>query len=168
MTTVAVVIPNFNGERILGACLSAIGAQTRAPDEVVVVDNGSSDGSVALLRESFPDVRVVALPRNEGFAGGVNRGVPATSGDRVAILNSDARPQPAWLETLLAAPAPGDVWQWGSVLVSPETGLVESAGDQWSDAGYAYKLGRGTPVADLPAEPYFVFAAPGAAPLVPA
>jgi GT2 family glycosyltransferase len=164
VTTVSVVIPNFNGERLLGACLEALRAQTRPPDEILVVDNGSSDGSLALLRR-FRDVTVRALDRNRGFAGASNRGVQATGGELVAVLNSDARPEPGWLATLLAAPVPNDVWQWGGVLLTPD-GRVESAGDQWHDDGYAYKLGRGADPAELPDAPYPVFAAPGAAPLM--
>lgn len=163
--TVAVVIPNFNGEAILPGCLGALRAQTRHPDEIAVVDNASSDGSLELLARDFPEVRVLAQKRNHGFAGGVNRGIVATSSDLVAVLNSDARPAPDWLEVLLGAPAPGHVWQWGSVLVSTD-GKVESAADHWDDRGFAYKLGRGMDPADLPEEPYEVFAAPGAAPLM--
>jgi GT2 family glycosyltransferase len=163
--TVSVVIPNFNGERLLPSCIAALRAQTRPPDEIVVVDNGSRDGSLELLYAS--GVRVVALPRNLGFAGGANRGIAAASGDLVCVLNSDARPEPRWLERLLdeVARSGDDVWAWGSVLVSAE-GLVESAGDHWDDAGYAYKLGRGRPLVELPADPYPVFAPPGAAPLL--
>lgn len=162
---VAVVVPNFNGERILPACLEALRAQSRPPDEVLVVDNGSSDGSRTLLARDFPEVQVLELPRNLGFAGGANRGVRATTSPLVAVLNSDARPAPDWLEILLAAPAPDHIWQWGSVLVSAPDGRVESAGDHWSDEGYAYKLARGIEPEELPNEPYEVFAAPGAAPL---
>jgi GT2 family glycosyltransferase len=161
---VSVVIPNFNGERLLPSCLAALRAQTRLPDEVLVVDNGSHDGSVALLRREHRDVRVLAQGRNLGFAGGANRGIEAACGDLVAVLNSDARPAPDWLERLLAAPRDPDVWAWGSVLVSP-AGTIESAGDLWRDEGYAYKFLRGRPLSALPADPYRVFAPPGAAPL---
>lgn len=160
---VAVVVPNFNGETILTACLDALGRQTVPPAEVLVVDNASSDGSRELL--AARGVRVLALDRNHGFAGGADRGVAATSAPLVAVLNSDARPAPDWLERLLAAPRPEHVWCWGSVLVSPSTGAIESAGDLWSDRGFAYKLARGRPLSELPDDPYEVFAAPGAAPL---
>ena len=167
MSGVAVVIPNYNGERLLPSCLAALAAQTVAPEEIVVVDNGSADGSLALLAREYPHVKTVALDHNHGFAGGANRGVAATSAPLVAVLNSDARPAPDWLQLLTAhaARATAEVWCWGSILVSPETGLVESAGDHWHDDGYAYKLAKGTSQQELPAEPYDVFAAPGAAPL---
>ena len=162
---VSIVIPNFNGERLLPSCLAALAAQTVAPDQVVVVDNGSRDRSVELLRRDHPEVEVVPLSRNHGYAGAANRGVAHATGELVAILNSDARPAPDWLAELLAAPRDGDVWAWGSVLLRPGGELVESAGDHWHEAGFASKLLSERPVAELPREPYEVVAPPGAAPL---
>jgi len=163
---VAIVIVNFDGERLLPACLAALGAQTLAPDEIVVADNGSRDGSLALLRAHHPDVQIVALGHNHGFAGGANRGVAATHAPWVCVLNSDATPQPDWLERLMAAPRDARrTWALGSVLVSAATGRIESAGDQYDPAGFAYKLLRDRPLSELPSEPYRVFAAPGAAPV---
>jgi GT2 family glycosyltransferase len=162
---VAVVIVNFDGERLLPECLAALHAQTLAPAEVLVADNGSRDGSLALLRAHHPDVGVVELGRNLGFAGGANRGVAATSAPWVCVLNSDATPAPDWLARLTAAPRDRRTWALGSVLVSASTGRIESAGDQYSPQGYAYKLLRDRPLSALPSEPYRVFAAPGAAPV---
>ena len=162
---VAVVIVNYNGERLLPDCLAALAAQAQAPTQIVVADNGSRDGSLALLRAHHPDVTVLELGHNFGFAGGANRGVAATRAPWVCVLNSDATPAPDWLAQLMAAPRDARVWALGSVLVSAATGRIESAGDQYSPAGYAYKLLRDRPLADLPAAPYPVFAAPGAAPV---
>jgi GT2 family glycosyltransferase len=162
---VAVVIVNYNGERLLPDCLAALAAQTLAPGEIVVADNGSRDGSLALLRTHHRHVRVLELGHNLGFAGGANRGVRATAAPWVCVLNSDARPAPDWLAELCAAPRDERTWALGSVLVSAATGRIESAGDQYSAAGYAYKLLRDRPLEDLPAAPYAVFAAPGAAPV---
>ena len=162
---VAVVIVNYNGERLLPDCLAALAAQTRAPAEIVVADNGSRDGSVALLRAQHPHVRVLELGRNHGFAGGANRGVQATAAPWVCVLNSDATPAPDWLARLTAAPRDERTWALGSVLVSAATGRIESAGDQYDPAGFAYKLMRDRPLTELPSTPYPVFAAPGAAPV---
>jgi len=74
---VAVVVPNWNGRRWLPGLFDSLDAQTRAPDEVVVVDNGSIDGSVEWLRER--GVRTVSLYRNTGFAHAANRGIEAVS-----------------------------------------------------------------------------------------
>lgn len=162
---VAIVVVNYNGERLLPACLDALARQSVAPAEIVVADNGSADGSLALLRREHPGVRVLPLGRNHGFAGGANRGVAATTAEWVCVLNTDAAPAPDWLEQLFADEAPGDVWALGSVLVSPESGRIESAGDQYALDGRAFKLLTGEPLDALPGDPYPVFAAPGAAPV---
>jgi GT2 family glycosyltransferase len=162
---VAVVILNYNGERLLPSCLAALAAQTRPPAEILVADNGSRDGSLAHVRAHHPDVAVVELGHNYGFAGGANRGVAATGAPWVCVLNSDATPAPDWLAQLAAAPRDERTWALGSVLISAASGRIESAGDQYAPAGYAYKLLRDRPLTELPGEPYRVFAAPGAAPV---
>jgi GT2 family glycosyltransferase len=162
---VAVVVVNYDGERLLPDCLAALAAQTLAPDEILVADNGSRDRSLALLQAKHPEVATLALGRNFGFAGGANRGVAATAAPWVCVLNSDATPAPDWLGQLMTAPRGGRTWALGSVLVSAATGRIESAGDQYAPQGYAYKLLRGRPLDELPADPYAVFAAPGAAPV---
>jgi hypothetical protein len=162
---VAVVIVNYNGADLLPDCLASLAAQTVAPAEIVVADNGSRDRSLALLRGEHPRVRALELSRNHGFGGGANRGVAATTAPWVCVLNSDATPSPQWLEALARFAAGDRVWSLGSALVSATTGLIESAGDCYAPEGYAYKLLRERPVADLPIEPYRVFAAPGAAPV---
>jgi len=160
-----VVVPNWNGAAYLGLTLDSLRAQLRPADDVIVVDNGSTDGSRQLLAERYPDVQVVALQRNTGFAGAANAGIRAARGDLVAVLNNDARPRPDWLARLVAQPDDPRVWAWGSVLVSPD-GTVESAGDHYDPKGYAYKMAVGGRLTDLPAEPYEVFAPPGASPLM--
>lgn len=165
MPSVGIVIVNYNGAELLPACLDALRRQTVAPDEIVVADNGSSDGSLPLLHAEHPDVRTVEIGRNTGFAGGANRGVAATGTEWVCVLNSDAEPAPDWLERLFAAPRTDAVWSLGSVLLHMDGERIESAGDQYHPDGFAYKLLREEPVTALPGAPYPVFAAPGAAPV---
>ena len=97
------MIPNWNGLRWLPECLGALAAQTRPADEVIVVDNGSHDGSLGYLRDEHPDVRVLAQGRNTGFAYAANRGIEAASGELVALLNTDVVLSPEWLERVAAA-----------------------------------------------------------------
>ena len=100
---VAVVIVNFNGGEVVERSLEALAAQTRAPDRTIVVDNASTDGSPDRIAERFPDVELIRLERNAGFAGGNNAGVRAADDcELVALLNPDAFPEPTWLERLLA------------------------------------------------------------------
>jgi GT2 family glycosyltransferase len=95
--TAAVVIPNWNGARWLPGCLDSVGRQTRPPADVVVVDNGSVDGSRELLAERYPDVRVLALERNRGFAAAANRGIEVVDTEAVALVNTDVVLEPDWL-----------------------------------------------------------------------
>lgn len=98
---VAAVIPQWNRAELLGTLLENLRLQTRQFDEVIVVDNGSADGSADVAKRA--GARVVRLERNYGFAVAVNRGVAATDAEWVAILNNDVTLDPAWLERLLAA-----------------------------------------------------------------
>ena len=103
-TSASVVIPNWNGRDLLERYLpSVIDALAGHPaNEIIVVENGSTDGSAAMLRERFPSVRVLALDRNLGFGGGSNAGFRAAKNDIVVLLNSDMRVQPDFLAPLLA------------------------------------------------------------------
>ena len=100
----SVVIPNWNGryllERYLPSVISALDGNPA--NEIIVVDNGSSDGSAEFLSRNFPSVRILALERNLGFGGGSNAGVRAAANDIVVLLNSDMRVAPDFLQPLLA------------------------------------------------------------------
>jgi GT2 family glycosyltransferase len=100
---VAVVIPNFNGARWLPGVLGSVAAQTRPPADVLVVDDGSTDGSAALLGERFPGVRVLALGANGGFARAANAGIAAVSAEAVALVNTDVVLAPDWIQRAAAA-----------------------------------------------------------------
>jgi GT2 family glycosyltransferase len=97
---VSVVIPVWNGRRWLEGCLASIVHQTEGVHEVIAVDNGSVDGSVAHLREAHPGVRVLELGANTGFAHAVNQGIRLATGDYVALLNTDVELAPDWVARL--------------------------------------------------------------------
>jgi len=100
---VSVVIPNWNGENFLPLCLDSLGRQTYPYLEVIVADNGSTDGSLALLARDYPDVKVVALAENRGYAGGVNAGFRVAAGQILVAFNNDAEADRHWIEELVAA-----------------------------------------------------------------
>jgi GT2 family glycosyltransferase len=95
---VTVIIPNWNGRRWLPACLDAIADQTQAPAEVIVVDNGSHDGSCEYLTAAHPEVRVIPLGHNTGFAHAANRGIAAATSPFVALINTDVVLGRDWVE----------------------------------------------------------------------
>jgi GT2 family glycosyltransferase len=100
-----VIIVNYNGAHLLPPCLDAVHAQDLPPEEfrTVVVDNGSVDGSLDLLRTRYPWVDVLASPANLGFAGGNNLALRQLETPFAVLLNNDATPSPDWLRNLLAA-----------------------------------------------------------------
>lgn len=115
--SVSIVIVNYNGRELLEPCLSAVLPQARELDaEVMVVDNGSRDGSVVYVKSTFPGVVVVETGRNLGFAEGCNVGARAARGELIVLLNNDAVPEPGWLAELVRALEPEDVAIAASVI----------------------------------------------------
>jgi GT2 family glycosyltransferase len=102
LSSVAAIVPVWNGLRWLPGCLDSLSCQTRTPDEVIAVDNGSTDGSLELLRSAV-GVRVIELGRNTGFAHAVNRGIAATVCDAIALVNTDAVLEADWLARMVSA-----------------------------------------------------------------
>lgn len=98
-----IIIPNYNGVPLLPTCLDSLRRQTRRDMRVTVVDDGSTDDSVALLRRDYPDVHLVALPTNRGLATAVNEALCATDRPYVVLLNNDTEADPHWLEYLVGA-----------------------------------------------------------------
>lgn len=109
--SVSIVLPNWNGKHLLQKNLPRV-LEAAEHAEVIVADDASSDGSVAFLERAFPAVRIVKNIRQQGFAGNVNRGVAAATGDIVVLLNTDVVPEKGFLTPLLrrfADPAVGAV-----------------------------------------------------------
>ena len=102
MVEVSVIIPNYNGIQYLETCLDALERQTLSEFRAILVDNGSADESVRLVREKYPQVQVVALPENTGFSGAVNAGIRAADTPYVILLNNDTEVFPEFVEALLA------------------------------------------------------------------
>ncbi|WP_432821129.1 glycosyltransferase family 2 protein [Trichloromonas sp.] len=100
-TKASILIVNWNGREHLEACLDSLVSQSFRDFEVILVDNGSVDGSVDFVRGRFPWVRLVLLPENTGFATGNNRGLEQARGDYIVTLNNDTRVEPDWLEVLV-------------------------------------------------------------------
>ena len=99
--SVSIVVLNWNGLRFLSPCLNSLKNQTQQQLQIILVDNGSTDGSVEFVKENFPSVEVVENHRNLGFAEGMNVGIKTATGDYVIALNNDTRVAPNFIEVLL-------------------------------------------------------------------
>jgi GT2 family glycosyltransferase len=146
----SVVIPTYNGRALLSVCLASV-ERNRPPGldlEVVVVDDGSTDGTVEWLAEVYPSARVVARERNGGFVAAANDGLAAARGHFVQLLNNDTEVMPGWAEAGLspfADPRVGSVAPL--VLWRTDPSRVDSAGDCYLLCGLPIKRGHGEPVA---------------------
>lgn len=144
---VVVVIPNWNGADMIVPCLEALSRQSQK-HEVVVVDNGSVDNSIELIEKYFPKVHLVKLPRNTGFAGGVNRGIEyglRKSFDAIALLNNDAVVDKAWLGQLLSTMKQDDrIGIVTSKMMKSDKMHLDSTGDFYNAWGTASPRGRDT------------------------
>jgi hypothetical protein len=145
---IAVIILNWNGEKLLNEFLPAVVANTDASiADVIVADNGSTDGSVALIESRFPSVGLVKFDKNYGFAEGYNRAIAATRYTYTLLLNSDVAPAKGWLNPLFdyleSHPATGACQP--KLLSYTEPGRFEYAGASGGFIdrnGYPYCRGR--------------------------
>ena len=142
-TTVSIVILSWNSKAYLGQCLDSARAQTHPQKEILVIDNGSVDGSAAFVRERYPNVRLITHPTNVGFARGNNVGITNTSGEYVMALNSDVVLDPLYIETLhrifdqkggKLGMASGKLFRPGSKILD-STGLVITRLRRFADRG---------------------------------
>jgi GT2 family glycosyltransferase len=141
---VSIVIPNRNGAtarddgvRYLEMVMGTLEGQSFREFEVIVVDNGSDDDSVAYLRERWPDATVVELGENRGFPAAVNAGVAAGSGRYVALLNTDIELSPDWLELLVGEfeRDPGLGFATGKIMRHDDRGVIEQVGHDFYTCG---------------------------------
>ena len=151
--TVAVVIPSRNGATprdglvYLEMVLETLAAQTFRDFDITVVDNGSTDGSVEYLRSRWPEVRVVELAENAGFPAAINRGVHASRGRYVALLNNDIELSPDWLELLVAEldGDPGIGFVTGKIMRHDDRNVIEQAGHDFFTCGHFQPIGLDQP-----------------------
>jgi GT2 family glycosyltransferase len=156
----------WQGRHLLGPCLESLRAQT-AEHAVLVVDNASTDGTAEFVTDNYPEATVVVAPRNEGFAGGVDRALAAVTTPWVALLNNDATADPRWLETLLAhaAAQPRAAAVTSRLLLTEPAGVLNNAGVVLLPSGYGADRGLGEPGSAYP-EPAEVFGFSGGAALL--
>lgn len=147
MSDVTVVIPNYNGISFLDACLRSVSEQIEIDLEIIVVDNGSTDGSQEHIKEHFPECRLVCLDRNYGFCRAVNEGIDRARSPYVILLNNDTEVRPDFAVRL-----------WNGIredkkrfscaacmLQYQDRGLLDNAGDFYCALGWGIARGKGKP-----------------------
>jgi hypothetical protein len=143
---ISVIVLNWNGRHLLNGCLFSLRHQTFRDFETILVDNGSTDGSVDYVRSSFPEVRIVALDRNLGFSAGNNRGIMVARGDFIFFLNNDTEVHPDMLEELhrVIEIDPADVGSWAvKMLRWDRRDIIDNCGCAYSAFGAGYQAGSG-------------------------
>jgi N-acetylglucosaminyl-diphospho-decaprenol L-rhamnosyltransferase len=145
----SVVVVTFNSRASVTAALPALLVQLREGDELVVVDNASSDDSVAAVRALAPRARIVEMGRNAGFAAGANAGARAAAGDVLVFLNPDATAAPGFVDAIAAAA--GEGWAAWQGLVTAEGGrVVNTSGGVVHFTGIAWAGEAGAPAGAAP------------------
>ncbi|MCI0342528.1 MAG: glycosyltransferase family 2 protein, partial [Planctomycetales bacterium] len=143
--TVSAILVTWNGrERVAGA-LESLRSQGRGPDEVLVVDNGSRDGTPDLVARDFPEAQLLRNAENRGFAGAVNQAAAAATGEWLVLLNDDARAEPGLVGELLRV-GEGTGAACVAARILDETGrLLDFAGGVLNYAGHGWHPGEGLP-----------------------
>lgn len=139
----SIIIPHYNGAHHLTPCFTALRMQTYPHLEVILVDNGSVDDSLALTRRDFPEVKIIELGRNLGLTGAINRGMEQAAGEVLVPLNNDTEVAPQWAQALVdrldAFPDAGIAAS--KMLLFTERNKIHSAGDGFGSDGIPINRG---------------------------
>lgn len=163
MSRVAVIVLNWNGGAHLGPCLDSVAAQDDPDRDLVVVDNGSTDGSADRLEERHPGFTVLRLPANRGYAGGNNAGIRATTAPFVLLVNNDTVLEPGVLAAMRARIAdPRTAAVSPRVVYFDDTRKINAAGLSLTRAGEPVTRGRDAPDGPPYDQPAEIFGAHGA------
>lgn len=146
---VTVIIPNYNGKKLLENCIQTLERQTCTDFKLLVVDNGSDDGSTEVT--SSLDLTMLALKENTGFCGAVNEGIRRADTPYVILLNNDTEVLPEFVEELLSAIKKSDrIFSAGAMMIDyHDRGRIDNAGDYYTAFGWAVARGKGKPLADF-------------------
>lgn len=148
---VTVIIVTLNNLNLLRNCLRCLYIQDYSKVEIIVVDNGSDDDIESMLSEEFPEVRMIKLDKNYGFAGGNNQGIEKAQGKYVALINNDAVASPTWLSSLVeTAESDPNIGAVASIIIDgnrPE--VLDSCGVGIALDGMSRQAMRGEPVPEL-------------------
>lgn len=140
-----IVVPNYNGIKYIGDCLDSLAEE---PAHIIVVDNGSKDGSRQMVRDNFPGVELVCLDKNYGFCKAVNEGIARSKTTYVILLNNDTKVEPGFVRALEKPLEQNPTVFSGSAqmrnMYQPER--IDDAGDYYCALGWAFARGKDRPV----------------------
>ena len=167
-TKVVVVIPNWNGEDMIAKALDSLLAQSHHAD-IVVVDNGSIDNSVDIIKKKYKQIHLIELPKNTGFDGGVNTGIRYAlekDYDAIAIYNNDAIADKHWLENLVTTmESKDDLGIVSGKQLHSDGKYFDSTGDEYTIWGMPFPRGRNILDEGQYDKSEYIFSAPAAATL---
>lgn len=141
----SVIIPNWNGKHLLKTCLASLEKQTLKEFEIIVVDNGSTDGSIEFVKKNFPKVKTISLDKNYGFTKAVNVGIKNAKGSFLVLLNNDTEADKNYLRYLVnAAIKHSEVgFVAAKMLNFQKRNIIDSAWDAVDVVGHSYSVGQG-------------------------
>ena len=162
---VSVVIPNFNGIAFLDSVLASLEGQTLSNFEVILVDNGSTDGSCSFVTANYPWVHLIELAENFGFCGAVNAGIRAAKAPYVLLLNNDTEVKEDFVEEMLAAiRRHKNAFSCGARMVQyHDRDRLDDVGNYYCALGWAFARGRGEDIHAYETEDKIFSACAGAA-----
>ena len=165
MAKTTVIIPNWNGKEYLRDCLSSVVGQEGSTPDIIMVDNGSKDGSVSFVKENFPMVRLIEFQENTGFCKAVNAGIRASETKFVLLLNNDTKADKYFLQRMEERMEQSEkiFSVSGKLLSMKEPEFVDDAGDYYCALGWAYAWGKGKKDGNAYGHTRKIFAACGGA-----
>ncbi|MGL5152600.1 MAG: glycosyltransferase family 2 protein [Clostridium sp.] len=143
---VSVVIPNYNGEKYIKGCLDSLKRQSLQPEEIIIVDNASKDGSIELINREYSEgITLVSMSENHGFSVAVNEGIKRSSYEFVALLNNDTELDEFWLENLYnCIKSDEKIFSCCSKMMRYDNrDIIDDVGDEYTILGWATKRGDG-------------------------
>lgn len=164
MCKVSIVIPNFNGIVYLEECLDSLRRQTEKDFEILLVDNGSADGSISFVKEKYPEVKCILLKKNYGFCKAVNTGIKKAKAPYVILLNNDTKAEVDFVEAMIADMEmhPGCFSSQAKLLQMHNPTLMDDGGNYYCALGWAFAWGKDMPAVQYD-EPRRIFASCAAA-----
>ena len=141
---ISIIIPNFNGEQFLKECLNSIKKQNFSHYEVIIVDNGSNDGSVEYIKDNYSEFTLIQNQKNLGFATAVNQGIKSSNAEYVFLLNNDTELEVECVSKLLnCIDKDENIFGVSSKMIqNQDRNLIDDAGDEYTLLGYTKKVGN--------------------------